>query len=132
MLTKPCAREGCSALICESVVGRRFFARRRFCCVRCAALDRYAHGVPLPTTTHAQRVEGGRRGGLKAGERRRKHAAQRAVDAVLPLLAEDILGRLPYLEQCKLKAAMVRIWFTAYTAGKSAARVARMGKGRAA
>lgn len=121
MLTKPCTRPGCTGLITEAGTGR-YFDRRRFCSVRCAAIARYQATGWMPATTHAQRVAGGRKAGLLAGERRRKVAAQKAAEAIAPWLTEDILGRLEHAQQVKLKALLVRVWHVGHTAGRSAAR----------
>lgn len=114
--TKPCTRPGCQGT-CVALTAKRL-VKRQFCCVRCAALDRYAHGAKPPQMTPAQRRAAGRKGGLRAGETRRRRAIERIVADISKLVPVALRHDL---DRCGLKrwqAVLAR----AYKAGRTAER----------
>lgn len=123
--TKPCQRPECQGVVSRPPLTPSGYARQRFCSTRCAALWRYAHGAKPPQTTHAQRVEGGRKAGLLSGETRRRQAAARIAAQLEPFITPDMTEPLSPRALARWKALVARAWSSGHTAGRSSVRIGR-------
>src|SRR5678815_1116292 len=101
---KPCARAGCQAQIDRATLTPSLYAKRRFCSTRCAALERYAYGAKPPRISHAQAVASGRKGGLKAGERKRRATALRVAANLERYVTPELEVALSAVGLARLKA----------------------------
>jgi hypothetical protein len=126
ILSKPCERSGCQTPITSAGKTPKVYARRRFCSNRCTALHRKAQGTWLrPVMTEAQRIEAGRKGGLKAGERKRRQAALRVSEALKAYITPSIEASLSRQDLARVKALLARAWNDGRTAEASRLRMLR-------
>lgn len=129
-MTKPCERPGCPVPITHAGKTPSRYARLRFHSTRCAALYRHATGwIPIPMTPE-QRLEAGRKGGLIAGERRRRAAVLRVSQALQGYITPSIEASLSARDLARVKALLARAWNDGRTAERSRCRM--WTKGRAA
>lgn len=122
--TKPCERAGCEKVIRRAIWTPSQYARRRFCSNRCSALQRYASGFKPPVLSHAQRVEMGRKGGLVAGDARRRQAARRVSEALTRFITDEMAEPLSPWMLARWKALIARAWTEGHTVGAARERLA--------
>lgn len=111
LLSKPCARGGCEVLITSAGKTPSRYAKTRFCSNRCHALHRHSLGTfPPPPMTADERIAAGRKGGLVAGERKRRAAALRLADALNKYITPSMEASLSYRDLTRMKALLARAW----------------------
>lgn len=112
ILTKPCARGGCTG----EARGRTpsELARARFCSARCSALERYRRGGGYASSALAL---GSRIGGVVSAERRHRRAAEQTIERAAKVLPVDVLLILSREQIARLYAALARLEREAYRRG---------------
>jgi hypothetical protein len=123
MVSKPCARGGCTNLITAKA---HVLKRRVYCSISCSTQQRLANGwIPHSFITPEVRAIGARKGGQVAGERRHRRTLQKAVQACADLIPAEWRETYGAADLARIKVLLGRAYLVGQFKEKQRADSAR-------